>query len=132
MGASVFSGVSPVEDELPISVAQGQKNVPRGADVALFQLLLQPGQIQSHALEIVLLDPAVHDQLRKHQLLLRGQIHVVRRDGRCRLTGRMVSFPLYSKTAVWIPVRSKYPVFWKLRENVVCKLLKSCLLHLWL
>ena len=49
--------------------------------MALFQLLLQPGRIQSHALEIVLLDPAVYDQLRKHQLLLRGRIHVARRDG---------------------------------------------------
>ena len=70
-----------IHDKFQISVAYSEKNLFCRTYSALPELLFKPGHVQPHALEIVLLDLAVHNQLRKHQLLLRGRIHVARRDG---------------------------------------------------
>lgn len=77
----VFPAILFIENEFQISVADRQKYILGGADLALLQLFVQPGQIQPHALQIVLQNTAVHNQLSKKQLLLRSQIQVVGGNG---------------------------------------------------
>ena len=55
-----------------------------GLNTALFELLIQPGQIQPHTLEVAFQNPAIHNQLSKRQFLFRRQIHVA---GRYRALG---------------------------------------------
>ena len=49
----------------------------RRVNITLLQLLIQPVHIKAHAFQIILQYPAIHDKLRKQQLLFRRQIHVV-------------------------------------------------------
>ena len=54
-----------IQNKRQVSVAYRQKYILGGVNVALFQLFIQLGQIQTHALEIVLQNTAVHNQFGK-------------------------------------------------------------------
>lgn len=57
--------------QFPISIVFRQENILLGGmNTALLELLIQPDQIQSHVLEILLQNPAVHNQFGKQQFLL--------------------------------------------------------------
>ncbi len=58
---SFFCGSFLIKNKLQIPITNRQKNILRRVNITLLQLLIQPGQIQSHAFQIILQNAAVHD-----------------------------------------------------------------------
>ena len=58
---SIFCGSFLIKNKLQIPITNRQKNILRRVNMALLQLLIQPGQIQPHAFQIILQNAAVHD-----------------------------------------------------------------------
>ena len=58
---SFFCGSFLIKNKLQIPITNRQKNILRRVNMALLQLLIQPGQIQPHAFQIILQNAAVHD-----------------------------------------------------------------------
>ena len=79
-----FIIVGSINEKFLVPVTESQENILSGLNTALFELLIQPGQIQPHTLEVAFQNPAIHNQLSKRQFLFRRQIHVA---GRYRALG---------------------------------------------
>ena len=58
---SFFCGSFLIKNKLQIPITNRQKNILRRVNITLLQLLIQPGQIQPHAFQIILQNAAVHD-----------------------------------------------------------------------
>lgn len=58
---SFFCGSFLIKNKLQIPITNRQKNIMRRVNITLLQLLIQPGQIQSHAFQIILQNAAIHD-----------------------------------------------------------------------
>lgn len=65
-----------VDDKPLVFVTDRQENILSRMNPALFELLVQPGQVQSHVFEIALQNPPVHNQFGELQLLLWGKLHI--------------------------------------------------------
>ena len=58
-----------VDDKPLVFVTDRQENILSRMNPALFELLVQPGQIQSHVFEIAFQNPPVHNQFGEQHFL---------------------------------------------------------------